>query len=394
MKKIMSLFCLLLIGFVLSGCTKEKLTIEFVDEFNQVKQEAVKFKTDQTLLEILEANFKVKKLVSAYGTMIEAIDILEPKEGSYIAIYKNNQPLVVGVDDVTFSKGDVISFRIEFWNPLPHIEALIELFVTEHADKYLTIEPLDSLNPWVVMALARLNRLEDFLTLEQATSAVKHLTTDNIGQLFKAITLIEALGGNAFDVEENNLVDQLITHLPDGLFTTPYALMALNLIQDERVNDAKATLVQQILTKYQPSTDDIDMASDLLVALAPYYATNAAVKAMVDNFITAASKVQTEAGGMINIWTGEVENGATTAKMIIGLTAVGHSPVSELFTTASYQTLISHLLKYVTADGTFKNLLTDQTTDTGFTTPQAMVALITYHLLSNQMPANLFVPIE
>ncbi|ERJ12887.1 DUF4430 domain-containing protein [Haloplasma contractile] len=370
------------------------------DEFDFYKSIAYKSADELTLFELIKDNVTLSYEESTFGNFITGIGGLSPKTGAYIALYKNGEMALKGVDEISYDNGDLFKFKVEWFDQTEQaVDTAINTFVDNYASDYVNSESVDY---HVASALYQLGILNDYVTLDEVTELYKGFDAANINEslrgkeLFKAITIVTAVGGNPTDVDGNDLVEQLINEAPIGIYgTTALGSLALNAYDHGKdASTYEAAIITDLTTTNKPINSDVDTAGLTLIALSDY-TDNDTVGAVIDETITYLSTdKQASTGGITStdFWTDpdnptEVENGASTAQVILGLLANGIDPTSEIFTKTDGN-LITRLLDYQLEDGSFKYKTTDADSDTFFTTPQAFAALVMYQEFKNSDEAT------
>jgi len=158
----------------------------------------------------------------------------------------------------------------------------------------------------------------------------------------RVILALSAIGRDARDVGGHNLVG--VGGLADlnwvtaGTINNPiYALLALDSNRYELPEPGanittREALIQNILSRELAATGgwaligtafDPDVTSMAITALAPYYATNAAVKAAIDRALVTLSDRQLANGGWMGAGLWAAENSQSIAQVIVALSALG-----------------------------------------------------------------------
>lgn len=203
---------------------------------------------------------------------------------------------------------------------------------------------------------------------------------------FKSITDYEkytiglaALGEDPTSVGSYNIVKPIYTGdvTSQGINGVIYGLLALNSIAVDIPNDAQWTreaLLQYLLDKQNKDGgwtgytegSSPDITSMALAALVPYQSqkdVKQAIKSAVAYLEQQAAKLN---------------NSATAAQMIIGLSAVNVDPTSDRFATASGQHLLAYLLSFQKEKGGFS--WKEGKKPTAFSTVQPLSALAAYQM--------------
>ncbi len=210
------------------------------------------------------------------------------------------------------------------------------------------------------------------------------------GDYLKALSELYSAGIDPTDLNGRNIIAELeskdLTTLTGGLINQAASLLqAINTHDITLSSSAKFTedqVVEIILNGQGPSggwtydggKDGLDTAGDVLLALAPYYASNANVKSAVDKFVNWVSDIQTANGHIADPSWGE--SAPTTAKVVIGLVANGVDPEGSQF-TKNENTLIDQLkYGYDKEQKGYNDYKGDL--DLSYGTPQVVAALSVY----------------
>ena len=212
-------------------------------------------------------------------------------------------------------------------------------------------------------------------------------STDN-SRLIVALT---AIGKDVTDVGGYDLLSGLndMTYIGNqGINGTIWALIAFD-THDYEIPAGDVTrekLVQTILKAQKAgggwalsgSVGDPDMTGMALQALAPYYQTNASVKAAVDKALTWLSSIQAKDG---TFTCSEGITSESLAQVITGLTALGINPETDSRFVKNGVSAVDALSKFYLGDGKFQH---GQSASAGFNmmaTEQAYYALVSYYRL-------------
>lgn len=375
--------------------SEEQATIELAVGFQTVT-EAIEVKEEtQTLFDVLTEAFDITYESYDFGPMLRSIGTkdggftIEPPTGSFIAIYIDGEPSMVGVHEIYVQKGQTYRLTLEWWDQEAHIAYIIDRFLNDYAADYVNAHTLDI---YTILALAHLGRLEDFLSLEDALNYFSSIDANNtsVSELYKAILTIRALGGDVTDVHHLNLVDLLLELDYTHKYSAPYALIGFNSgYHDVDVSEAESELLK-VLTETNPpsSTLGLDLSGITLAALAPYI-EDEQVSTVVQAYIEYLEDHMNEWGGIRDEQWGLAENAASLAQLIIGLIAVDVNRTSHVLTD-EHANLIDRLLAFSNDDGTFYWTLESESADLQFSTPQAILALVLYQKYKEQEQAVLF----
>ncbi|HEY8435586.1 MAG TPA: DUF4430 domain-containing protein [Haloplasmataceae bacterium] len=405
-KKIMSLLMVLFV-FVLAACngpsdetsmsTSEPVStkqakIELVLGF-QVVTEIVDVKDEtRTLFDVLQDRFDITYKSYDFGPMLESISTkegrftIEAPEGSFIAFYVNGEPSMVGVNEIYVKKDHTYRLALEWWDQDAHIAYIINRFIDQHAATYVNDQMLDI---HVVIALAHLGLLEDYISLEEALADYSSIDSDNISvsELYKAILTIHALGGDV-----SSFVRLLVERNDTKKYSAPYALIGLNCgHHGVDVSAYESELLETLIGTNMPSQAlGLDLSGITLAALSPYIERED-VSAVIQDYLMFLENNLNEFGGIRDEHFDE--NASSLAQLIIGLIAIDVNRLSNVLTNENanlIHRLIHRLLDFSNDDGTFYWSLDSDHPDLSFSTPQAFLALVLYQKYIEQEQAIRF----
>ncbi len=189
-------------------------------------------------------------------------------------------------------------------------------------------------------------------------------TTENS----RIILALTAIGKDPTDVAGHNLLDGLY-NMKDclnrqGINAPVFALIALDSHNYTPTHSdvTRDSLIELILSD-QVKADggwalegaaakgsDVDITAMTIQALAPYYKTNAKVKAAVDTALNWLSDHQQEDGSFAS-WG--AANSESCAQVIVALTALGIDPLTDSRFIKNGMTALDALCSYYTQDATF-----------------------------------------
>lgn len=206
---------------------------------------------------------------------------------------------------------------------------------------------------------------------------------------------IDGQGFNLIDKIYNNEKarngeDSLTFQGNNGIIFALIALDAKNFNVPEDAHWTREKIVAELLsfqktdgswslTTSTLGNSSVDITAMALISLAPY-AAKPEVKTAIDKAINYLSTAQGATGGFNEAFVGGISSEATS-QVIIGLTANGMDPRSEMFTKNGVN-LIDHLLSFKAEDGGFKHT-TGDTTSNQMATEQALQALVAFDLYVN-----------
>ena len=191
---------------------------------------------------------------------------------------------------------------------------------------------------------------------------------------YDATQLTTASGNNLNAAQK--LTDMLDSVLADqyGIYSLPYILIALQQDADYATQEDLAKIVNAILDArltgagWGYETTDADTTAPILLALSPYYNSNATVKTAIDEAVAALKTLQGDSGAIdVLNWDTQVlePNANSTGITIAGLAAVGIDP--STVTNASGKSLLDGLAVLATDEmdgflygGAFNMMATEQ----------------------------------
>ncbi|MBZ9688411.1 DUF4430 domain-containing protein [Clostridium estertheticum] len=252
------------------------------------------------------------------------------------------------------------------------------------------------LNTWSAMSLNKLGKKVDTSFLKQSIEDIKATGVKDISNtdLEKLIMGITAAGFTPYNVQGYDLVSELFNRDADtflindavfGIFAYNYA----NIKENYKVTKEKmASIILKSKLSYEAGGNKIvgwtyygekvdpDMTGAAINALSEFYNTKAEVKDSIDAAVKTMSTLQNQSGYSVSQYGLASE---TTAFVILGLTSVGINPEGETFTKAKGD-LVSALLSFKAADGGFKHLLEDGSSNYTSTEEslRALIALSEY----------------
>ncbi len=223
--------------------------------------------------------------------------------------------------------------------------------------------------PWIVADMAAYEALYPesgyCLTDTQKKACADQLVADiagagTAGDLAKGIIALRALGYDAdtvqtADGEALQPVRQL-TELIDAadagvtnVYTLPYVIIALSENEDY-ATEAQMTYLTETAVEskgeWQDTAFGTDAMTPMLLALAPFYGTDDAVRTAVDEAVSFLRAAQRETDGLIDGFPGYED--ASTGLAICGLSALG---IDAAAVTAGGKSLIDGLLSCTNAEG-------------------------------------------
>lgn len=224
--------------------------------------------------------------------------------------------------------------------------------------------------------------------LQKVKSVKGELHRSKYTEYSRTILALTAAGYDPTNVGGYNLVAKLgdfnkvKAQGPNGSI---WALIALDSNKYELSKDATTTrdkLIAEILANeisgggwsMDPSKADVDMTGMAIQALAPYYKTNAEVKAAVDRGLTWLSSKMSPNGAFREY--GGKESVESTAQVVVALTALGIDPVKDDRFVKSGKNALDGLMMFYVGNGRFEHL--KNTGANGIATEQGFYALASY----------------
>ena len=251
---------------------------------------------------------------------------------------------------------------------------------------------------WLAFGLARSGRTVPEGYYEAVVNYVKEhadanerlhrsKSTDN-SRLILALT---AIGRDVTNVGGHNLLkglDSMDYICKQGINGPVFALLALDChVYPVSGDVTREKLVQTILDAalenggwaLDDKAADADMTAMAIQALAPYYESNEAVKAAVEQALTVLSGMQLSDGGFASFGDATSES---NAQVIVALTALGIDPAADSRFIKNGKTVLDALASYYVEGGGFMHTA-DGKLD-GMATEQGYYALAAYYRLLNE----------
>lgn len=237
-------------------------------------------------------------------------------------------------------------------------------------------------------------------TLKDKSGKLHHVKYTEYDRVILALT---SIGKNIDNVAGYDLREPLAdfdTLIKQGINGPIFALIALDskhydipIVQGVKTQTTRELLIDFILKREidgggwalgeKPSAADPDITAMAIQGLAPYYSTNAEVKAAVDRGLAWLSKVQAADGGFAS-W-GSI-NSESIAQVIVALTSLGIDPHTDARFIKNGNSAVDALLSYAVPGGGFYHVKPGGTGNGGakpgevdpMATDQAMYALVAY----------------
>jgi len=348
MKKPFSLFVLFVSLFLLAACEGEDSSVTIVIKGEESLEEEIVFTDEESLFDILKEHYELEYLETDYGPMIEGIESLQAGPQHYIAIYRNDEPIDVGIDQVDFESGDAFRFEKAWLDETAEaVDSALTLFLDQQADSYLT-----DANVNVLLGLYHLGEdfdvdFDDDSELEAGALASK---------IFKSATT-----GEVDEALYDRLEDKATL---DHLYSASYMYMGLALSGDVSIYGEFEDALIALIKDASLDEKDNDTLSMMLLAMSVYEgnALDERNQEVKDHLIEHVYD---------NLYG---DNAASYALTVMALLSQGVDPTGEEFVEEGKH-LVDHLLAHQTDEGDFKWSMADEEADAAFTTPQAFLAL-------------------
>lgn len=392
MKKLFSMMLALLLLISLTACTEEQapevdtFTIEVVVSEDHTESYDLEVE-ELALLEVIDLSLEVevRYTESQYGSYITGIGEIDAMTGNYVAISKNGEASMVGIDDMTFEKDDVITFEILWYDMTAKaVYDTINAFVENHASDYVN----DSLIDYnVLAALEVLELTDEYITSEEVSNYYSSMELVTVADYYKAI-IIQGI----VDLDTTDLVDDLVDMFVVGPYgQTAYGVLAVNSQDVGKSTVLFNAMASSYFSSNTPVNDGLDTGGINLVALS---VMTTKTDTRVSDFLAWIDEDQLPSGGIKtrDMVYGETtypgtENAASMAQVILGMIAVDENPAGENYTIDG-NNLISRLTEFADETGAFSWMI-DGDVDLVFSTPQAILALVCY-----QEYINTFAPVN
>lgn len=276
------------------------------------------------------------------------------------------------------------------------------------AQAALRSQTLDFGDEWIVLALARGGYdwaksentayydayYNDVAAKLKENNGVLNPEYDKPTEYARTAIALTAIGRTAENVEGYNLFDKLTdfdTISGQGINAMIYTLIALDThgceLPDTTAADptTREKLIDGIISEanengawgWMKGSSDSDLTAMAAQALAPYYSSNEAVKAVIDKAVSWLSEQQCASGGYSSWGT---ENPETAAQVLTALCALGIDPDSDERFIKNGNTIPQALTAYA-VDGGYVHSLTE-TKPNAMATVQTAYALAAYYRVS------------
>lgn len=264
---------------------------------------------------------------------------------------------------------------------------------------------------WTVLGLARSGQPVPDAYFSKYYSNVEQTVKDKDGKLHsvkyteydRVILALTAIGKDIHNVAGYDLSKPLAdyeTVIKQGINGPIFALIALdsNNYSLPTDNSVKTQTTKELLKEFilnreiagggwalgeNPAEADPDITAMVLQAFAPYYSSDAKVKASVDRGLDWLSHAQQVDGGYAS---GGASNSESAAQVVVALTALGIDPQSDARFVKNAHSLLDALLSYSAAGGGFYHVKSGNSGNGGaqpgevdlMATDQAFYALVAY----------------
>ena len=251
---------------------------------------------------------------------------------------------------------------------------------------------------WQILGLARSGKLTDDVLNKYLANVISTLKENN-GKLHdkrytdysRVVLALTSLGIDVTNVGGYNLLQPLSDYdqtVWQGVNGATWALIAFDSHDYEipqaasgKTQNSRDKLIQNILDQevsgggwdLSGRSADPDVTAMAIQALAPYYSTNAQVKAAVDRGLNKLSAMQKSNGSYATYGS---ETSESCSQVIVALTAMGIDPNTDSRFVKNGKSVIDALLAYANEDGSFRHVLSAGANQ--MATEQAYYALTAY----------------
>lgn len=246
------------------------------------------------------------------------------------------------------------------------IDSIIESFVANYLNDYFNAENANYLDYNVVIAVKKLEeqgyniKLEDFISKTTVQTYYENFESNQtVSNIYKASMILKAFSLETLKYKNELLAIKMI----NSEWEYGQLLMLYDLYEIE--NELKAEILANITVVKEESFVDADYAGFALMALKGYQID---LTSLYDLIIPNISDK-----GVVS-W-GEA-NSSTTAQVLTGLVYQNEDIKNEKY-LANEISLFEALIKFEDKGG-FKWQLNDENVDLMFSTPQAILALVSY----------------
>lgn len=370
MKKLFSLALFFALTFVLFGCEEDESDVYvhvFLETDDEIIEEKIPWQAeDFDIITELENVFDLNYQLYDDAVFLNSIGPLDPYEGSFILIEKNGEAIEVGLNELTFSEDDELSFSISWWNQtLKDIyDGLVDsqAFVLNHEAYFEAPAEM-----YVSLGLAHLENLSsDTIEMMDASEL------EEASALAKEIFVIKALNEDPSDLQAHLAATAELIH--------PYSdainVLALQGYEDMTFVDAFIGMADDLVLE----ETDHDTLSLVYFALSAYNQDDLAAS-IADYLYNHPHE---------NLWG---SNASSYAWLLMVYTHMGADLSSEELNDGD-RSFIETFLAYQTNDGSFIYLSDDEDADLAFSTPQAFLSLAFAHAFVNGESTHPFDPYD
>ena len=337
----------------------------------------------------------VEQLIDAIGTVtIEKEAAIEAARTAYDGLTQELQSQVENYKTLTDAEAALAILKMDKAD-VEHVYQTTGDYLEKLAKEFgISVNSIGG--EWIVIGLERADRntpdVEDYIGevvkyIRENINDMEQLHRSKATENARVILALTALGYDVTDVDGHNLLLGLndMTYVQkQGINGPIWTLIAFDSRDYEIPAGGDVTrekLIQVILDKQLAdggwaltgTKADADMTGMALTALAPYYKTNAAVKAAVDRALVCLAEMQHADGGFGSI---DGASSESAAQVIVALTALGIDPHTDSRFIKNGRSVVNALCDYYVEGGGFKHvpfLGLD-----GMATEQSYYALVAY----------------
>lgn len=309
-----------------------------LDSEDEMHSETIHFSTDEEgTLKLLEAAFSIDFTESDFGVFLESVGPIDPVPGSYIALYKNGEMADVGIGDIEYEDGDHFHFAMEFFDESAEV---IHEGLTALEGNFESLKDDSTLDHTLFFGLQHLGALQpDDATIDPDEA-------ESSGDLINAIFTQRALDADTLEYEEA-LLEQADT---DWLYPASLQVLAL---QDESLD------LEHFHNEYIDNIDGdtLDEHDEDSLAMAYFALDSLGEDDLREQIVLLMEEAPSEYPYS--------DNAASHAHRVMVLAHANELEVAH----------VQSLVNYQLESGMFAYEIDDDTPDTAFSTPQALLAL-------------------
>jgi uncharacterized protein YjdB len=340
----------------------------------------------------LAAQEETIRLINAIGDVSpQSGDAIAKARASYNALDADTQALVSNYDVLLAAEAAFAELK-----KITDAETVREAIMASLAADPTAINVRSVNGEWKIFALARDGRIDanseisqNYLRLLKGALARDDGTIESLTDYERVTFALSSLGidASSFQYDEGSPIYDLTAlysaYDEDLLLNQKsFGLLAMNAKPYSENTEAFVNgLVSDALDNggwniMGEGIADADMTADVLIALAPYYASNDSVRTVVDEALVALRSIQDQnAGGFSTM--GQY-NSCSIAQVIVALCSLGIDPTSEAWTVNTLYNPITALCQFFDEDaGMIKFTLNASEADQ-MSTEQAAYALAAY----------------